>query len=643
MKEKMSSLASDESNYYSMELVKGLCDLRKQNKLCDVTIYVGGRAFHAHKNVLAARSCYFLAMFTSGFKESTQNEISIDGKAEIFEKLLDFAYTGELMVTFETACDILEMACYMLFEGVRKSCCSYVEDACSYSNEMKDHPSMDDVVRIYHQAKYLDLPELVESSERYMFCQLQELKTSEVFFETADEVFLETLLKHEDFSSEDEEKEVLEMVINWLKHDWENRHQYTSLLLGLIRLGHVPEEKLTELLDEEILEVPECKLLLQQTREALQTNCSKRERAQQLPNLFATRSTVTAPIQFSTDNSSDTSHTDVFSYNKSWKRLYNFKTLPYIPSLIVVDEQLYAVGGFKVKGNDWDHWASRTAKLCLNKFVRYDAEPNQWDVLHPMKNKRYNILLVYLDGFLYAIGGSGRDNVYLNCVERYDMKEMYWQRRAPLPEGYRWVSAVPYQGMILAYGVKGSSHVITMYNPDINVWLTKLEEVITHGDYGYIDYSKDPVLFLHNGVCYRVLYRFLTCDSAKNIHFWWPLPIARQAFVNKLEVQTLAAVCKNCPNHPKKTAIIVSIGEEIKQDRIPPSNMSKAGAFHIEDKVFVSFQGYVHQTDVTIQKGYSGYVKLGKWEEFHFGSIGMHSNVTYFTFDKKKVGCYLGS
>ncbi|XP_072013099.1 kelch-like protein 12 [Amphiura filiformis] len=344
-------------------LVKGLCDLRKQNQLCDVTINVGGRVFHAHKNVLAARSCYFLAMFTSGFKESTQNEISIDGKAEIFEKLLDFAYTGELMVTFETACDILEMACYMQFEDARKSCCSYIRDACRFSSEARKITSVDDVVRIHHLAKYLDLPKHVgASAEKYMCHHLQDLKTSEVFFETADVVFLEKLLRQEDFSSEDEEKEVLEMVINWLKHDWENRRQHTSLLLGLIRLGHVPEEKLTELLDDEILEVPECKLLLQQTREALQTSCSKRERAKQLPNLFATRSTVTTPVYISTGYTSDTNDTNVCSYNKSWTSLYKFKTLHYIPSLILVDEHLYAAGGLNVTEDEWG-WSGRTLTI----------------------------------------------------------------------------------------------------------------------------------------------------------------------------------------------------------------------------------------------------------------------------------------
>ena len=53
-----------------------LNDLRKQNQLCDVVINVGGQEFPVHKAVLAARSSYFIAMFTSSFKESTQAGIT---------------------------------------------------------------------------------------------------------------------------------------------------------------------------------------------------------------------------------------------------------------------------------------------------------------------------------------------------------------------------------------------------------------------------------------------------------------------------------------------------------------------------------------------------------------------------------------
>ena len=85
-------MASD--SHYTSKLACSLNNLRKQDQLCDVIIKVSERAFPAHKNVLAASSKYFMAMFTHGFKEKTENEITIDGKPEIFEVLLEYAYTG---------------------------------------------------------------------------------------------------------------------------------------------------------------------------------------------------------------------------------------------------------------------------------------------------------------------------------------------------------------------------------------------------------------------------------------------------------------------------------------------------------------------------------------------------------------------
>ena len=83
------------------------------------------------------------------------------------------------------------------------------------------------------------------------------------------------------------------MVVTWLKYDWKNRSAHTTSLLQKVRLGLIPEESLTKLLDAEILEIPECKDLLQQVLDGKQMKCSKLERLKQLPNLFATRSTTT--------------------------------------------------------------------------------------------------------------------------------------------------------------------------------------------------------------------------------------------------------------------------------------------------------------------------------------------------------------
>ena len=94
-----------------------LTNLQKDGLLCDVKVIVEGESFNAHKAILASCSDFFKAMFSSGFKERHQDEVSLDiGKADDFRVLLECAYTGKVSLTAETAAGILEMAHYLQFE-----------------------------------------------------------------------------------------------------------------------------------------------------------------------------------------------------------------------------------------------------------------------------------------------------------------------------------------------------------------------------------------------------------------------------------------------------------------------------------------------------------------------------------------------
>ncbi|PNS16467.1 BTB/POZ and MATH domain-containing protein 6 [Sphaceloma murrayae] len=59
----------------------------------DVRLRFGGQSFGVHRSILASRSDYFKAMFTGGFMESHQTEITIhETSVRLFEKLLASVY-----------------------------------------------------------------------------------------------------------------------------------------------------------------------------------------------------------------------------------------------------------------------------------------------------------------------------------------------------------------------------------------------------------------------------------------------------------------------------------------------------------------------------------------------------------------------
>ena len=88
-----SSLAID----CSSELITHLDGLFDNMQFSDVNFNIGGREFPAHKNILAARSTYFEAMFKHPTKENLTNQIEIeDIEPEVFQELLRFIYTGRV-------------------------------------------------------------------------------------------------------------------------------------------------------------------------------------------------------------------------------------------------------------------------------------------------------------------------------------------------------------------------------------------------------------------------------------------------------------------------------------------------------------------------------------------------------------------
>ncbi|GCB62086.1 hypothetical protein scyTo_0007160, partial [Scyliorhinus torazame] len=83
---------------HAISLLSALNEDRLKGQLCDVLLIVGDHKFRAHKNVLAASSDYFRALFTKKENEG-QSVFQLDlCEAAIFENILNYIYSSSLFI-----------------------------------------------------------------------------------------------------------------------------------------------------------------------------------------------------------------------------------------------------------------------------------------------------------------------------------------------------------------------------------------------------------------------------------------------------------------------------------------------------------------------------------------------------------------
>ncbi|XP_072020993.1 kelch-like protein 25 [Amphiura filiformis] len=472
------------------KVCEGLHKLQQNRTLCDITIKVGDASFEAHKAVLASSSDFFYTMFTSGFQESHASEVSITGKPEAFQILLDFSYSGKLDVPSDEATaviDVLKMAHYLQYNLIVVRC----EEV---------------LLRIFRQFKMKDVLQMISDSDVFGLGKLktrckqylaQNFEGSEEFLQCMTSELIVETLNHKDFNVMDEKK-VFDIIVAWLKHDWEGRKEFAPCLLKAMRLGAVPvfHLNMTFLQMPELNTIPECPQMVIRVMQLLD---SKKPNDPPLsmshPALFETRSTVTAII--SVEDGS------LRFFDVGWKIMTKLPALPkkdFSDSsdncVVVNNAQLYVARGTQ----------QGTRRLRHPQFLSLDVVNKKWTPLAAMTQRREMCSLVSLGNrHIYAIGGVCRGVCIKKC-EVYIIDEDRWHEIAPMPHPVCSKSAVVHEDKILVYGDQDIDYAyinnrfkLMMYNPTVNTW--HVLDTFEHDTNGCVFTSG---LVVQNGRCYRV-------------------------------------------------------------------------------------------------------------------------------------------
>ena len=237
-----------------------LGQFRENGEFIDVRLKVDTSTFPAHRNVLAANSDYFHAMFTNGMKETNQEVIELKDEnlsALGLKVVVDSIYSGELLVDKENVFEVLTTANHLQMAIIVRQCCDFLD---------KEYiQGCNDIQTYLHLLKFADLHGLKDLKEATL-CKIaslyKEVCESEEFLSHIDADQFLNLIGRDDLSAPSETF-VFKSVMRWIKHKKEERMPFAAKVIGAVRLGLVDTKDVVEELNtEEMQRVPEIQTLM---------------------------------------------------------------------------------------------------------------------------------------------------------------------------------------------------------------------------------------------------------------------------------------------------------------------------------------------------------------------------------------------
>ncbi|KAK5920228.1 hypothetical protein CgunFtcFv8_024063 [Champsocephalus gunnari] len=344
-------------------------EVRRQGKLCDVTLKAGGHKFSAHRIVLAASIPYFHAMFTNDMMECKQDEILMQGMdPSALEALVNFAYSGHVAIDQQNVQSLLMGASFLQLQSVKEACCCYLQDRL--------HPK--NCLGVRQFAETMMCTSLYDSASSFLFQNFLQVCEAEEFLSLRAEELLE-LVGCDELHVRAEEQ-VFEAVLAWVHQSRDLRESLLPELLSRIRLPLCRPQFLSDRVqqDELVRCCHQCRDLVDEAKDFHLMP----ERRPRLP-AFKTRArsctSITGLIYAvgGLNSSGDSLNVvEVFDpIGNFWERCQPMKTSRSRVGVAVVNGLLYAIGGYDGQSR-------------LSTVEVYNPETDSWTRVASMNSQR---------------------------------------------------------------------------------------------------------------------------------------------------------------------------------------------------------------------------------------------------------------
>ncbi|XP_035685739.1 kelch-like protein 24 [Branchiostoma floridae] len=404
-------------NPHAGALLQGLQELRSDNLLTDVVLCVSGKEILCHRNVLAASSEYFLAMFCNGHRESREHKVTIhEFSPGALQALVDYAYTSKVTITEDNAVKLLKGANFFRILPVRDACVAFISD----------NLSAEDCLQMLQLGNMLSCPTLEKTARAYAIKEFAAAsETPEFLSLTKDQLI--TLISSDDLNASEEV--VYTAVMAWINHDTDERNQDMKELMELVRFPFMDKQYFFENVETNEAVRKSCHGLMAEARRSqhfpgeVQSPRTRPRRASGLREAVV----IVGGIQDDDDDDEESTYRsksitmtcDAQPTSSSWIDMTELLQGSEGPFSVAVLGRSDIVVSLTTPGKD---------------VMLYQPELDCWSKLAQMNLQRYSHGLAVLYGKVYAIGGTSRNDAALASVEVYDRSQNKWTEGVPLPQ-----------------------------------------------------------------------------------------------------------------------------------------------------------------------------------------------------------------
>lgn len=429
--------AADQYNYsngaHPKSVLEGLNELRDDTVFCDVILRVGEQTFPAHKNVLAAFSPYFKAMFTSQLKESHDRDVTLkDVEPAMLETLLQYAYTGAVSITQANVQSLMAASNLLQVLSVR--------DACSLF--MEKHMDASNCLGIHCFAETMNCERLKEMAKAFTLSNFPDVTVHEEFLNLSRAKLVE--LVSSDALDVPREEDVFTAALNWFNHQPDARKEGFHKVLESVRLPLLSPYFLHDCVAKQkiVRTSPECHNLVEEAR--LYHLLPDRRGDMQGVRTRPRRNAELVDVIVCAGGEDDRVVLRcVEGFDPTANQWASLGNLPFAVSkhgsVVTGKNVLYIAGGEFPDG------------IASKALLRFDPQLNKWEEMASMAFARSELGMAVLDGFVYAAGGWD-GTARLDSVERYNTETNTWEQLPSLKAGITSAAVVAHDGFLYVAG-----------------------------------------------------------------------------------------------------------------------------------------------------------------------------------------------